>query len=102
LFNEDNVMGIETNFSVVNFTAIQLRAGGCTTCVVLNPNGTVNNAQSEAAVFQRIFNGGIQQFVLNYINAASTPIAQRTLNSREQPNSFQPPRNVRFGLRFFF
>jgi hypothetical protein len=103
LFNERNVLGLQTNLSSTNFNALLLQAGGCTTCVVLNPTGSVNAALSEAAVFQTIFNGGgIRQFVLNYLANPSTPLASRQLNTYGQPNSFQSPRDVRFGFRVFF
>lgn len=56
----------------------------------------------EAAVFQTIFNrGGIQQFVLNFLNSRGIS-ATGFRNDYKLPNSFQAPRDVRFGFRFFF
>jgi hypothetical protein len=93
LFDESNVLGVQTSISSQNFTATTLSTpqAGCTTC------------GSEAAVFQTIFNGpGIRQFVLNYINSTATTITSRTLNTYGQANNFQAPRDIRFGARFYF
>jgi hypothetical protein len=115
LFDEENVLGYNTNISAVNFSGTTsldangnptsaLRLGGCTTCT------------SEAAVFQTIFNGtGIRQFVLNYVqnnnigtinrvngSLVQTPVANRTLSTYGLANNFQGPRDVRFGVRFLF
>ena len=90
LFDEDNVLGTNTNISPTNFTAGILTTGGCTTCT------------SEGAVFNTIFNGGgIRQFVLNYI-ATRPPGPTAQVNTYGLPNSFQAGRDVRFGFRFFF
>jgi hypothetical protein len=93
LFDEKNVLGIQTNISSTNFFNTQLASGGCTLCV------------DEAGVFQAIFNGpGIRQNVLNYL-AAQNALANKTngtQNDYKLANSFQGPRNIRFGLRFFF
>ena len=104
LFNERNVRGVQNSTSNQNYSGVTLRDfGGCTTCVVLNPNGSVNGGATELATFQTIFNGsGIRQFVLNQLANPLTPQANRTLNTYGQPNSFQAPRDVRFGFRFFF
>ncbi|MBK7704190.1 MAG: TonB-dependent receptor [Acidobacteria bacterium] len=93
LFDEKNVLGLQTNISAANFTAATLSTAqaGCTTC------------GSEAAVFQTIFNGvGIRNFVRNYISSSVTALSSRTLNTYGQANSFQGPRNVRFGFRMSF
>lgn len=98
LFDEKNTLGIQTNISATNFSAGTLRAGGCTTCGL----ATQSTGAQETAVFNTIFNGsGIRQFVLNYLEAQGTSTAGR-LNSYKQPNSFQAPRDVRFGFRLFF
>jgi hypothetical protein len=92
LFDENNEIARQTTISGTNFSATTLSsmAAGCTTC------------GSEAAVFDTIFNGGgIQQFVVNYINANG--VGNTGLrNDYNQPNSFQSGRDVRFGFRFFF
>lgn len=94
LFDEENELGVMTSISSTNFTAANLSsvAAGCTTCA------------TEADVFQTIFNGtGIRQFVNNYIDAQdATNNPAGTLSAYGLPNSFQDPRNVRFGFRFFF
>jgi Carboxypeptidase regulatory-like domain/TonB dependent receptor/TonB-dependent Receptor Plug Domain len=93
LFDEKNVLGIQTNISSTNFNASQLAASGCTTC------------GDEAAVFQTIFNGpGIRQYVNNYLNAQNA-LANKTngtQNDYKLANSFQGARSVRFGFRLFF
>ena len=90
LFDERNELNRQTSISSTNFTSTVLTQGGCPTC------------QNEAIVFNTIFNGGgIRQFVQNYLNSrgvSSTGIR----NDYNQPNLFQLPRNVRFGVRFMF
>ncbi len=128
LFDEKNQLTAQTNISVVNFAGGTGVTGGVASAT--NPNagnpssplvlGGCTTCQTEASVFQTIFNGtGIQQFVLNYINnnnigttiapfgqpagsRVQTPLASRTLNTYGQANGFQLPRDVRFGFRFFF
>lgn len=96
LFDEKNVLGVNTNISATNFSAstttLRSPQAGCTACT------------SEAAVFQTIFNGGgIRQFVLNYVNNTTlTPLANQRLNTYGLANNFQAPRDVRFGFRFLF
>jgi hypothetical protein len=97
LFDEDNVLGAQTTLSTTNFTASQLRTGGCTTCGL--PTDPVS--VQETAVFNTIFNGGISQFVNNYLNIQGTGSAGRS-STYGLSNSFQAPRDVRFGFRFFF
>ncbi len=85
LFDERNEIARQTTVSTTNFTATTLTANGCTTCA------------NEAAVFDTIFNGsGIQQFVVNYLNANGQ------LNTLNQSNSFQGGRDVRFGFKLRF
>jgi hypothetical protein len=91
LFDEDNVLTVDTTISTANFTSGNLSANGCSTCT------------SEGAVFDTIFNkGGIQQYVLNYLANPTTSLANQRRNTYGLPNSFQDPRNVRFGFRFYF
>ncbi len=90
LFDERNQLSRQTSISSTNFTAGVLTAGGCTTC------------QSEAAVFNTIFNeGGIRQFVMNYLNSRGTS-STGIRNDYNQPNLFQEPRYFRFGVKFSF
>ncbi|MEZ5344392.1 MAG: TonB-dependent receptor [Pyrinomonadaceae bacterium] len=88
LFDENNEISRQRAFSSSNVTDAQLRAFGCTACT------------DEVASFrQQIVNGGIEQFVLAYLN--SNPAAL-TNNDYNQPNSFQGGRDVRFGFKFKF
>jgi len=90
LFDEKNILGVQRQISNTNFTAGTLTQGGCTTCT------------DEAQVFQTLFNrGGIQQYVLNYLNSRGVS-ATGFRNDYKLPNSFQGPRDVRFGFRFSF
>ena len=90
LFNEDNILTVQTSISSTTFLNSTVTSGGCTTC------------GDEAATFQTIFNGpGIRQFVLNYLAAQGTSTAG-VLNTYKQPNGFQAPRDVRFGFKLFF
>jgi hypothetical protein len=91
LFDEKNVLTVDTTISTADIRASQLAANGCTTCT------------SEGAVFDTIFNGpGIRTFVLNFINNPTTALSSQTRNTYGEPNGFQVPREVRFGARFFF
>lgn len=98
VFDEKNVLTVNTTISGTNYNATVLRANGCTTC------GTAaqSSGLQEAAVFQTIFNGsGIRQFVLNHLSATGTSAAGR-VNTYGVANGYQNPRTVRFGARFFF
>lgn len=87
LFNEENELTRATLISSTNFSAGTLTQGGCTTCT------------DEVTTINTIFNGGITQFVNNYLNANPTA---RIRNDYDRTNGFQVPREVRFGARFFF
>lgn len=90
LFDEKNVLGVQSTLSNTDFRAAQLTAGGCTTCA------------DEGAVIDTIFNGsGIRNAVLAYL-AARPNTANGQLNTYGLPNSYQAPRSVRLGFRFFF
>ncbi|HMS39993.1 MAG TPA: TonB-dependent receptor [Pyrinomonadaceae bacterium] len=89
LFNESNELTRQTTISSTNFTSTTLASSGCTTC------------SSQIGVFNTLFNGGINQFVQNYLNTrgvSSTGIR----NDYNQPNLFQSPGYLRFGLRVSF
>jgi Outer membrane receptor for ferrienterochelin and colicins len=91
LFNEKNVLGVDQTISTLDFRASTLFANGCTTCT------------DEGAVFDTIFNGsGIRQAVLNTLANPKTALASRQRNTYGLANSFQAPRDVRFGFRFYF
>jgi hypothetical protein len=88
LFNEKNVLGVQNTFtSLTNITGGNLATVGCTAC-----------AGGEIATINRIFNGGIRDFVVNYVNA----VQSRKISTFNKPNSFQVPREVRFGFRLLF
>jgi hypothetical protein len=90
LFDEDNAVAYQSIISNTDFRAATLAANGCTTCT------------SEAGVFQTIFNGGISQYVLNFLNNPTTAAAAGKRNDYAFKQNFQLPRDVRFGFRFFF
>ncbi len=90
LFDEKNEIARQTTISSTDIRASQLTANGCTTC------------GSEAAVFNTIFNGpGITQYIQNFLTANGVSAAGRR-NDYNLPNTFQAPREVRFGARFYF
>ncbi|MET0751790.1 MAG: TonB-dependent receptor, partial [Pyrinomonadaceae bacterium] len=90
LLDEKNILGVQSQISNVDFRAGQLTLGGCTTC------------GDEAAVIDTIFNGsGIRNAILAY-TAARPQTANGQLSTYGLPNSYQAPRSVRFGFRFFF
>jgi hypothetical protein len=80
LFNESNELGRQTTLSPTNITGSALKIG------------------DEVQTIRRIFNGGIRDSVLNYINAS----ADRKYSTYNLTNSFQGPRSVRFGFRLEF
>jgi hypothetical protein len=81
LFDEKNELTRQTVLSPTNFSGGSLGTG------------------DEPATIQRVFNGGIRDLVLNYINANPT---SRRFNSFNLTNGFQGPREIRFGFRFQF
>jgi Carboxypeptidase regulatory-like domain/TonB-dependent Receptor Plug Domain/TonB dependent receptor len=87
LFDQKNELTRQTQIAIPNFTAGTLAAAGCTACT------------SELTAIRQVFNGGIQQFINARI--AASP-ATRQFNTYNLANSFQLPREVRFGARFFF
>ncbi|HEV7859896.1 MAG TPA: TonB-dependent receptor [Pyrinomonadaceae bacterium] len=81
LFNEANELTRQTTFtSVANITGANLGTGG------------------EIATINKIFNGGIHDLVVNYVNA----LASRKISTFNKANGFQAPREVRFGFRLLF
>lgn len=91
LFDEDNELAAQTLISSTNFTANILSANGCATCNF-----------GQIAVYDTLFiQGGIQQFVLNFLNNQGIGSSGRR-NDYGQPILFQTPRNFRFGVRFLF
>jgi hypothetical protein len=98
LFDEKNVLQVQNVISSTTFTGgtgSPLVAGGC-------PNvTTAGGCGSEGAVFNTLFNGGIQQYVVNYLNANGVSAVGRR-NDYGQPVAYQGPRDVRFGFRFLF
>ncbi|MGI8641977.1 MAG: carboxypeptidase regulatory-like domain-containing protein [Pyrinomonadaceae bacterium] len=89
LFNQKNELTRQTSIAISNFSASTLRLGGCPATVCAD----------ELTSIRQVFNGGIQQFINARI--AGDP-ATRQFNTYNLTNSFQPPREVRFGARFFF
>ena len=99
LFDEKNVLTVDTTISTADIRATALRDNGCTTCGVA---GTAGGLQ-EAAVFNTILNGsGIQTFINNFLSNPDTSLTSRTRNTYGQANGFQAPRTVRFGARLYF
>ncbi len=90
LFDEKNILGVDNNISTANITSTQLAANGCTACT------------GESQTFVRIFNGGISQYVVNFVDNPATALASRRKNTYGLANSYQAPRDVRFGFKFFF
>jgi hypothetical protein len=93
LFDEKNVLGVDTTLSTQNFTAATLRTGGCpaTACATI---------QSVTDLI--LSGGGILQYVNAYLDRPATALASRRRNTFGFANNFQTPREVRFGARFYF
>ena len=95
LFDERNVLGVDTTISTQNFTdaTLRLARAGC-------PAAACASIQ---AVTDTIVNGGgILQYVENYLNSPQTALASQRRNTFGFANSYQAPREVRFGARFYF
>lgn len=102
LFDEDNVLGVDTTIGTVNFSGSSLRAGGCPTTVCGLPTSS-GGTQENAVIDAILLGNGIQQFVLNYLNNPTRLGTSSGLrNTYGQPNNYQAPREVRFGARFTF
>ena len=101
LFDERNVLGTQTLLTSTNFSATTLRTGGCpaTLCATSADSGGV---QENAVIDAIILGGGIREYVLNYLNTRPVGSSAGFRNDFNQPNTFQTPREVRFGARFFF
>lgn len=80
LFNESNELGRQTALSPSNIT------------------GGVLGTGDEVTTIRRIFNGGIRDLVVNYINASP----DRKFSTYNLTNAYQGPRSVRFGFRLLF
>jgi hypothetical protein len=95
LFDEKNVLGVDTVLSTQNFTPATLRLAraGC-------PATACANIQAVTDLI--ISGGGILQYVENYISSPQTALASQRRNTYGFDNSYQAPREVRFGARFFF
>jgi Carboxypeptidase regulatory-like domain/TonB-dependent Receptor Plug Domain/TonB dependent receptor-like, beta-barrel len=91
LFDEKNALSAQTTISNTDFRAGSLTTGGCTTC------------GDEGEVIDTIFNGGgIRNAVLNFLATRPAGSTAGQLITYGLPNSYQAPRGVRFGFRFFF
>lgn len=88
LFNEQNELQRQTTISPTNMSATNFLATGCSACT------------GEVAMIKQIFNGGIRDAVLNFINAPTRPDRRQT--TFNLANGFQTPREIRFGFRLIF
>ena len=91
LFDERNILGVQSTLSSSNLRNTQLLANGCTACT------------SEGATINYIVGGGSVVSAVNaYLANPTTAASSGKLNTFNVPNTFQDPRSVRFGARFFF
>ncbi|MFZ0060688.1 MAG: TonB-dependent receptor, partial [Pyrinomonadaceae bacterium] len=88
LFNEQNELQRQTTISPNNMSAPNFLTTGCSACT------------GEVAMINQIFNGGIRDAVLNFINAPTRPDRRQT--TFNLANGFQTPREIRFGFRLIF
>lgn len=89
LFNEARELQRQTTVSPNNITGGNLVAYGCATC-----------GGGELATIAKIFNGGIRDAVLGFINDPAVPT--RKQSTYNLTNGFQGPRTVTFGFRLIF
>ncbi len=87
LFDEDNELTRNTQYGLANLSAGSLAAAGCAACT------------DEVATILQIFNGGIRDYVLARLDGNK---AARVFNTFNLANSFQAPRETRFGARLYF
>ena len=88
LFNQTRELTRQTTLSPNNITNSSLVTNGCPTCT------------GEIATINALFNGGIRDAVLAFINNPARPDRQQSTFNKA--NSFQAPRSVTFGFRFIF
>lgn len=93
LFDEENVLGVNTLITTQNFTDATLRTGGCPATVCGNENQVIDLI---------LTGGGIRQYVNQYISTRPANSASGVTNTYGLANSFQAPREVRFGARLYF
>jgi len=102
LFDEENVLGVNATLTTTNFTDATLRTGGCPTTVCGNP-ATQGAGVRENLVIDRILTGGgVREYVNQYLATRPANSAAGITNTYGLPNSFQAPREVRFGARLYF
>ena len=94
LFNERNELQRATTLSPNNITGASLGAYGCAICA------TGGAAAREINTINQIFNGGIRDAVLAFINDPARPDRQQSIFNKT--NGFQGPREIRFGFRLLF
>jgi hypothetical protein len=82
LFNEQNELQRQTTLSPNNITGSSIGTG------------------DEINTINTIFNTGIREAVLNFINAPTRP--DRRQSTFNLANGFQTPREIRFGFRLIF
>lgn len=87
LFDESNELTRQTQYGLANLTAGSLAAAGCAACT------------NEVTTIQRIFAGGIRDFVLARLDGNK---AARVFNTYNLTNGYQAPREVRWGVRLSF
>jgi len=80
LFNQATVTDLFTNISPANLTASNFGAGG------------------EAGAIQAVFNGGLTSRTMGLLNSSSISSDARY----KAAQSYQAPREIRFGLGFRF
>jgi Carboxypeptidase regulatory-like domain/TonB dependent receptor-like, beta-barrel len=91
LFGEQNELQRQTTLSqgTSNVTGANLVAYGCAAC-----------AGGEVATINALFNTGVRDSVLKFLNDPLRP--DRIQSVYNKANGFQTPREVRFGFRFVF
>jgi hypothetical protein len=82
LFNEANELQRATTLSPNNITGASIGTG------------------TEVATIAKIFNGGIKDLTLNFINDTTRPDRRQSIFNKT--NGFQAPRTVTFGFRLVF
>ena len=102
LFDEENVLGVQSTLTSTNFTAGTLRTGGCPLTICGDPATQGSGVQENLVIDAILLGGGIREYVINYLNTRPAGSSAGYANTYGQPNSFQAPREVRFGARFFF
>src|SRR5262249_52044513 len=99
-FGSNERFMLVAEMDVLNLFNEQRELQRATTLSPNNITGSSIGTGSEVATIGKIFNGGIKDLVLKFINDPARPDRRQSIFNKT--NGFQDPRSVRFGFRLVF